>query len=236
MFSRDYTLFFDIKEAPPAEVRRVYQEFTTHLAKLLTTLGVNNARAQTIADDLWNRMAQTGRHYHSPIHVLAMFAHAQITELPLNNTLSLAIWFHDAIIHTDPNLATHNEDDTADWMIQTLSPEGVDPNLLRDAADAIRSTARHLSLDIPAAHHPLMDLDLSGLSSTPQSFAQQSEAVRKESPHTPEEDYNREKLFFFSKLLERPSIYRTSYFESFEAVARRQLQREIQRLGGEGAA
>jgi predicted metal-dependent HD superfamily phosphohydrolase len=232
VFSRDYTLFFDIKDTHPLDARLIERDFTTHLIDLLTRLGAANQRATEIAQDLWTRMAQNGRHYHSPIHVLAMFDHARHAQLPVDDTLALAIWFHDAIIHSEPERALHNEEDTANWITQTLIPTGLEPEIVTNAANAIRSTAHHLSNDIPEAHRALMDLDLAGLASDPLSFARQSEGVRRETPHVTDEDYNKEKIAFFGRLLERESIFRTSYFAPYEAIARQQVRKEIERLNG----
>ncbi|MHC4996759.1 MAG: HD domain-containing protein [Planctomycetota bacterium] len=232
VFSRDYTLFFDIKDTHPIDAQLIYRDFTHHLIELLVRLGADPDRAYAIADDLWNRMAEDGRHYHSPIHILAMFDHARHAGLPVDDTLAVAIWFHDAIIHTESELAHRNEDDTADWVVQTLIPAGLDADLVNAAADAIRSTAHHLSNDVPEEHLPLMDLDLAGLASDPLSFARQSEGVRREAPHVSDDDYNQGKVQFFLSLLDRPTIFRTSHFAPFEEVARQQVRREIQRLGG----
>ncbi len=236
-FSHNYAEFFDVHAAQETVVSRTHRDFVTYLAELLMRLGVDEARAADICDDLWRRMTAPSRHYHTPVHVLGMLSCAEEMSLALSDAEQLAVWFHDAIYEVDA-APGDNERQSADWMIEVLSDAGADAAIVHAAAQMIRWTACHLEAEVPPAYQTVLDLDLWGLSAAPDIFSRQSTAVRSEMAHLGEEQYSRNTIAFFQRLLERPRLYRTDTFARFEAAARQQVTSEIRRLakhvGGNG--
>lgn len=228
-FSQPYAEFFEIHAAEPAVVEQTRRDFLTQLGKLLYRLGIGRDRAHQIAGELWSRMSDRDRHYHTPVHVLSMLSCAERAGVELSVADELAVWFHDAIYQVGgPHGA--NEDESAAWMEAMLLTAGADAAVVHEAAEAIRWTAYHTQEQVPAQFHTLLDLDLWGLAADPSTFTRQSVAVRAEMSHLDDEQYNRATVEFFRRLLQRPQIYRTTTFARFERVARDQVQREINRL------
>jgi predicted metal-dependent HD superfamily phosphohydrolase len=182
-------------------------------------------------------MSATERHYHTPVHVLGMLSCAEEMSLALNDAELLAVWFHDAIYDTTASPGD-NERQSADWMTEVLTAAGADAAIVHAAAQMIRWTACHLEPEIPPAFQTLLDLDLWGLSASPDIFGRQSTAVRSEMSHLGDEQYSRSTIGFFERLLQRPRLYRTDSFARFEKAARQQVTNEIRRLskyiGGNG--
>jgi predicted metal-dependent HD superfamily phosphohydrolase len=234
---RDYRDFFDLAGADETRARQTQQDFVSACAADLTRLGAAPDRAVPIADALYKQMSCPKRHYHTPVHVLAMFRHAENAGVKLTDAERLAVWFHDSIfdIAAPPGV---NEDASADHLLTTLAaassystaPSGIDARVLHDAATIVRATADHLKASVAPLAETVMDLDLAGLASEPGVFARQSEAVRAEASHLSDSEYRAATVRFFTALLARRRLFRTAPFARLEADARRQIAAEIERL------
>lgn len=226
---RDYCDFFDIHDVDPPTLQQVRHDVDAHLPPLLRHLGASEDDARRLADALWDPMTQPDRHYHTPVHVLAMFCYAERAGAELSDPEQLAIWFHDAIY--DPVAPPgRNENETADWMRRLLLAAGLPRPTVDQAADAIRWTARHLDEHVPPEHRLIMDLDLAGLTAEPENFERQSRAVRLEAGHLSEEKYRSGKIYFFEQLLARPHFFRSEAFAPWEQRARQAVKQEIEKL------
>ncbi len=229
-FSRDYSEFFDMSAADPRIVKQMREDVEKSLRVLLDRLGLPFDSVNYLIERWWWKMTEPGRHYHTPVHVMGMFDTADRHRIHLDAVQELAIWFHDAVYdpHARPG---ENENRSAAWLIRLLNEAQVQHETGDGAAELIRWTAHHTDPDVPSPYAIIMDLDLSGLSSSPENFSRQSEAVRAEFRHLSDRDYARNTIGFFTRLLERKFIYRTPYFKPFEAIAREQLKTETERLG-----
>lgn len=227
--SQDYIEFFDLQQAETDRVERTRHDFIGGCAALLVRLGVEPERADTIADHLYHHMADPVRHYHTPVHVLAMFAHAARAGVELSDAEQLAVWFHDGVYEAaaDPG---DNETNSADWMSELLSDAGADESTVQAADVMIRATAKHLDIEAEPDHYTLMDLDLAGMSADQDAFDRQSDAVRAEASHLDDDEYRQRTAAFFSRLLARDRLYRSPAFADRESVARQRIADEIERL------
>lgn len=227
--SQDYIAFFDLQQAGTDRVEQTRHDFVDGCAALLVRLGVAAERAGTIADHLYHHMADPSRHYHTPVHVLAMFAHAADVGVELSDAERLAVWFHDGVYEPAAS-AGDNESNSADWMSEVLADAGADAAVVAEADALIRATANNLAPDAPAAHHTIMDLDLAGMSVDAEAFHRQSLAVRAEATHLEDAEYRERTAAFFARLLERERLYRSPAFADREPIARRRIADEIERL------
>jgi predicted metal-dependent HD superfamily phosphohydrolase len=228
-FTHDYAEFFDLCAADAAAVAATRIDFVTLMEPLLEKLGVGRDHARLLAEDLWQHMSRPGRHYHTAVHILAMFHCADRLGIELTDIQQLAVWYHDAIYDVEAQPG-ENEFRSAQWMKQVLAPAGIPAAIIDSAAQMILWTAHHLDHEVPPSCRTLMDLDLSGLASRPDVFSRQSQAVRNEMAHLSDEQYSRVTIGFFRMLLERPHLYRTDQFAPLEPIAREQVNREILRL------
>ena len=225
----EYTEFFDIQEADGEQFESTRVDFITRLKGVLRALDSEEEVVDEVCAKTWERMTEPQRHYHTPVHVLGMLGYAERAEVTLDVYEALALWFHDAIYATR-TVPGYNESDSAGWMCVMLDRLGVPQGLTDQAAEAVRSTARHLEQDVPTEHHLLMDLDLAGLSASDGSFDRQSRAVRAEMAHMTDAEYAKATIGFFTALLKRERIYRTEAFDIYEAIARRHLHEQIEKL------
>jgi predicted metal-dependent HD superfamily phosphohydrolase len=228
-FKRNYADFFDMHFAEPTTVKHVRADLDEHLGRLLSGLGVAAESVAYIVERWWWKMTEPIRHYHTPVHVMGMFCHADKVGFALTPIQELAVWFHDSVYDPVATRGT-NEEKSAAWMSRLLAEATVPRQPADDAASLIRWTAHHADVNVPKACYVIMDLDLAGLATDPDNFARQSEAVRKEGEHQSDNDYAKNTIGFFERLLARKHLYRTPEFTPLEQVARQQLSREIERL------
>jgi predicted metal-dependent HD superfamily phosphohydrolase len=227
--TRDYTEYFDLHDADAPTQRQVRDDFLAGVEHDLQAVGVVTPSATRIARRLWSALAAPPRHYHSPVHILAMLQYAERAGLQLTTAERLAVWFHDVVY--DPAAPTgHNEAHSARRMRDDLDGEPIGADVLEMASQIILSTAHHTHEEAPPEHHRVLDLDLAGFTAPPDVFDRQSAALRREFAHVPEARYARQTAGFLRALLARRTIFRTEPFAPFEAQARARIEREIQRL------
>jgi predicted metal-dependent HD superfamily phosphohydrolase len=228
LFTRDYTDFFDLQESGDSTRGRVRRDFLSVLEGDLQAVGMPAAGAARAAGHLWDAMTAPARHYHTPVHVLAMFQYAQRSGIDLSPAERLAIWFHDSVYDASaPN--GRNEADSARWMTEALG-DCADGGLIIAASQMILSTAHHTCDPLPVEHHRVLDLDLAGFTAPSDTFDRQSAALRREFAHLPDARYACQTTAFLRALLARRSIFRTEPFAASEAAARSRIQQEIRRL------
>lgn len=229
---RDYTDFFDAQRADAATRAQLRGDFVSALRREMRAIGLTNGSLGHLQERLWSVMDQPIRHYHSPVHVLAMFDYAAAAGMELTIPERLAIWFHDSVY--DPTAPPGaNEAQSASLMSRWLSDASLDPHALAQAQKIILSTAQHAAQDVPREHHRVLDLDLAGFSAPRDVFERQSAALRLEFAHVSDTEYAQATAEFLRTLLSRGSVYRSAEMAARESAARRQIEREIQRLTSE---
>jgi predicted metal-dependent HD superfamily phosphohydrolase len=221
--------FFDLQAADPARVAEARRVFLLGLGSELEQLGSPSRAADALALELWERMSEPGRHYHTPVHVLSIFEQAGRLGLQLPAECRLAIWFHDGI-YAPLAQPGRNEERSAAWIMECLPAAGIELTLALRAAESVRWTAHFLAAAVPPEHKLVLDLDLAGLGSAPESFERQSQAIRAEQVQRSEPEHQRVTLRVFETLLARERIYRTSELAPLEPAARANLERACEEL------
>lgn len=160
------------------------------------------------------------RYYHTVehlYHVLSMLEQLGGESIALN----LAAWFHDAVYDTH---AQDNEENSAE-LAAALFPEFEQIHQVRNL---ILCTKTHQAFD--AESQILLDADLAILSTEPEHYQRYAAAIRKEYFWVTDEDYRIGRSRVLESFLHRDRIYSTPTMQAREAIARRNLDAELQRL------
>ena len=202
--------------------------------------GGGNARGEGDSDgaaifaELAAYYREPHRHYHTGGHINDCLWRMDLAEAELGRSdgVELAIWFHDVIYATgDPD----NERLSADWFADKAA--GVLPAaLIREVENCIMyTTHREIPTDDGAKF--VVDVDLSGLGMSAQSFHRDGVNIRKEFAHLSDAEYYRAEAAFLGKLLERERIYATPFFYTLcEARARRNIDETLARRAADGGS
>lgn len=221
----EFVEFFDLRAATAEQRSRTRAE----LARLVTA-AVGDARGvDRLAGELWDLTSADDRHYHTAVHVLAILGRAQRNGVEPEGSDLLAILFHDAVY--DPRAAPgRNEAASAELLLERVPPFGVPLETCARAAESVRWTAHHADPLVPAEHALVLDLDLVGLASPPDSFRRQSTAIELEMRHLEPKEYFRGAIELLTKWIERPAIFRTRELAPLETLARRNVEAELLRM------
>ena len=168
------------------------------------------------------------RRYHTARHVrdcLETYDSA-VPVLGNNDAVEMALWFHDAVCvvgQTDNELCSAA-------LFRSLS-EGY---LLSDFTDQVVRlimATRHNQAPTAADEQFARDVDLGGLAKPWEAFINDTQLLRQENSATDDKSFRTNVRSFFERLLARPSIYATSYFEvKSEAIARGNIERLLAEL------
>lgn len=230
-FHMDYCEdFFDPCTCGLAMRNMMERDFLHNLSGFLASkVGVEKGVAWAVASSVLARMSTGHLHYHSPVHVLAMFLFAARLDMELKPWEQLAIWFHD-VVYTPGAPENYNEQQSANFMRAVL-PSGLDAPLtiVGQAERGILFTAMYEREDVEEQFHRIMDLDLVSFSCEYKKFCQIALLVQKEmlSAYT-ERRFKTAHRRFLQRMLAKKHIYRTSLFqEKFEETARANMTRFI---------
>jgi predicted metal-dependent HD superfamily phosphohydrolase len=198
------------------------------LVLLLRRLGAHGDPS-ALFEQLVAAWSSPGRAYHDLGHLrdtLAALdaAHASDRERVLGEA---ALWFHDAVYDAR---SLDNEARSAAWAADILSAMGVSAADVAEVARLVRLT-RHDHPPSDAAGQLVCDIDLAVLGREPAAFDQYETAVRAEYAWLDEAQWREGRRKVLSALLERRPLYRRSHFRArYEAQARDNLERALQRL------
>ncbi|MEY9359033.1 putative metal-dependent HD superfamily phosphohydrolase [Bradyrhizobium yuanmingense] len=177
-------------------------------------------------DELAAAYAAPGRHYHNLAHIedcLAALARVEGLSAAERETLSEAIWWHDAVY--DPT-RTDNEERSAE-----LAEQHVRAELRQEVGRLIRLTKTH---DVPAGDRLgaiLISIDLSILGADPARYNAYAAAIRREFSHVAEGDYRAGRARVLRRFAAREVIFPDPVFAaSFDRQARANLARELAQL------
>jgi predicted metal-dependent HD superfamily phosphohydrolase len=185
--------------------------------------------------DVLGRYSEPHRHYHTYQHLAECFDKIQpiiaLAEHPAEVHVSL--WFHDVIYDTQRH---DNEERSADWARSAARQLGVGAESAQRIHDLIMLT-RHAAEPAGIDAQVLVDADLSILGAHPARFQEYEAQVRNEYGWVPEAMFRLTRAKILKAFLDRPHVYWTAPFrETYEAQARRNLQRSLGDLEGPGAA
>ena len=221
--NQNYCNFWDLTEDKTKRYDEVKGDFTLNLTVLLETFKIPFSTAYAISRSLWERMADSKLHYHTPLHVMSIFKFAQDECINLYPWEELTIWFHDAIyVPGKPGLSEHL---SALFARSMLAPF-IEENLLMKIELAILNTANHLYDVTNWEFNIIMDLDLAAFSWD--RFKTQNDCIREEFNYVPDEEYQKNRKKFLSNLISKGFIYRSDLFRHrYEAKAMANIKKDL---------
>lgn len=169
------------------------------------------------------------RHYHNLSHVAKMLELATCYQADLRDPdiVFFSIFYHDLV---DRVLAKDNELKSAEVAKRRLQHIRMSPTSVHQCVDQIRATQFHAPNQDGDTRY-FLDFDLSILGATPEEYEQYAAQVRKEYAVYPSFLYNKGRKKALGKFLDRTRIFQTdTFYASFEAQARENISKELQRL------
>lgn len=194
--------------------------------RCLSDLGLTAPEELGIA--LLARWDEPHRAYHTREHLAACLDHwrsvrAHIDEPAL---VGLALCYHDAIY--DPK-RTDNESASAELASTDLDRCGADARIRDVVASLVLATA-HQAEPAPGDPAALVDIDLAILAAAPERYAAYVTNVRREYAHVSEAGWRFGRAKILQHLPDRPRLYTSGLFPTWEARARRNLTDELHAL------
>jgi len=172
----------------------------------------------------------SGRHYHNVSHLSALIQLQQeyIAAISDNESLLLAIFFHDVIYDVKKS---DNEELSAQAAINYLQQTSYPTGKIEKVADFIRATKTHVNTNSDSDLDHFLDFDLSILSVTPEAYNAYTTQIRAEYSIYPDELYKPGRAKVLQHFLDLPAIYKTASFKTQrEAIARFNLSEELKTL------
>ena len=147
------------------------------------------------------------------------------------DAVELALWFHDVVY--DVGAAT-NERRSAELFL-TLSPGA--RFLFRHRVCGLIMATRHARSVHGNDRRFIVDIDLSGFGAPWDEFMRNGACLREESAALTDAQYHAGQVAFLQRLQRRARLFATDYFhDRYEAVARENLRRVLERLMRQGYA
>ncbi|MDB5194723.1 MAG: N-methyl-D-aspartate receptor subunit [Parcubacteria group bacterium] len=206
----------------------VLQRAREHWADLMSMLG-NPKGSDGVFVRLLSQYSEPHRAYHDLEHIMNMLDELETVRVLANDfiSLSLAIWFHDAVYDTH---GKNNEVRSADMAVEEM--------LCMDGIVKVNENIPKLILDTRHAEAPqtpdgrlISDLDLAILGKSQEEFDEYEANIRKEYSWVSEDVFARERTKILQGFLDRSRIYQTDTFhERYGKQARRNLLRSIEKL------
>lgn len=175
-----------------------------------------------IHQQLLDAYSESQRVYHTLDHIehcLELFDSVS-RKLRRADAVELGIWFHDVIYQPG---SPDNEQLSADFFMSLTT--GAMPDSTRSSVyEMIMSTIHDDTAIDDADTKFLVDIDLSSFGLPWEEFIRDSEHVRKELSHIPDDVFYPKQAAFQKKLLDRPRFFKSDhFFEKYEHQARQNL-------------
>lgn len=193
-------------------------------------LKISDASSHTKWAELVRRYSESHRRYHTLDHLRAMCRTLSEFEemFAAPDSVHLAVFFHDAIYDSS---STTNENDSANLATSFLTENNVTPAVIRDVEQLILATAAHLEETSVLDAEWFLDADLAILAAEPDTYQQYVLAIRQEYSAFSYSTFRIGRQRFLETILDAPFLYRTIVLrERFEALARTNLQNELEQL------
>lgn len=191
-------------------------------------MGLKIVDIEPILNELRTIYEHPSRAYHNLEHIYGMLEKLTESERFAKNPhrISLAIWFHDIIYDPKRN---DNELKSAEFWIRKMTPYLLE-DLLQWGKRAILSTIDHYPNPDPDIQL-LLDLDLASLGASWEIFQENSEQIRQEYIHIPDNFFREGRKVFLTRMLNRPRLYGTKYWHNLlEEQARQNIKKAIECL------
>jgi len=179
--------------------------------------------------------AQPHRRYHSVAHLRDILSNVEelADYADDRDAVRLAAWYHDSVYNGLPD----DEERSAQRAEQDLSRLGVAAPLVDEVARLVRMTVGHDPAPGDRNGEVLSDADLAALAAPCESYRHNTEAIRAEYAHIPDEVFGKGRAQVLVGLLEGPGVFRTpSGRQRWEEAAQRNLRAELAALIDRDAA
>lgn len=195
----------------------------------LITRHSHDPEAVDVGRRLLESWSEPHRRYHCVAHlrdvlsgVAELADHAEDAD-----AVRLAAWFHDAVYAGRPD----DEERSALRAELELSALGVAPQLVDEVARLVRMTVTHDPAPGDRNGEALSDADLSTLALPADRYRHNTEAIRAEYAHVPDEPFRKGRRQVLLALLEGPGVFRTAAGRRrWEAAARQNMVAELMTL------
>ncbi len=180
---------------------------------------------------LIGRYSEPNRNYHTVQHLDECFARLDEARSLAEriHEVELALWFHDAVYQVR---SQDNEEQSASWAQGTAERAGL-PNAVVERLHRLILATKHNAEPASRDEALLVDVDLAILGAAPERFDEYERQVRVEYSWVPGFLFRRKRREILEGFLARPHVYNTDHFRAcYEAAARANLVRSIERLGG----
>ncbi|MCB9895152.1 MAG: hypothetical protein H6839_11930 [Planctomycetes bacterium] len=173
--------------------------------------------------ELTRRYTEPHRRYHDLRHIADMLCKGG--PLSLSDEQVMAIWYHDAIYV--PGSKT-NEADSAQLAVEQLTAIGWDADRVKVVEQVVLDTCGH----VPSIEESkkVLDLDLSTLGGTWESYERNGRNIREEFANVGEKDWNAGRGAWLEGMISRERLFWTAWGEPLETEARANLQRDLELL------
>jgi len=194
--------------------------------KAWTKIGGTNS--ETVFELLIEQHQKPKRKYHNITHVSYMlqgFKNA-CSKIPYNETIEIAIWFHDAIY--DP-LKEDNEEQSAELAYNQCILNNIEEKIANNIKQLIMATKHGLIKPKNTEEKIIADLDLAVLGLDFQTFKKYGKAIKEEFTIINEKEYNKIQLKMLNDFLKQKELFHTEYFKNkYEKQARQNLKQAIE--------
>lgn len=177
-------------------------------------------------EDIVKRYSEPGRYYHTMQHLQNIYRHLQtvFVHIDKKEDVLFALFYHDIIY--DP-LLKDNEAQSASYAKDILAKLGSSAERIANVTQLIEATAGHKFHQQSDVNY-FLDVDLSILAGTAESYDEYAANVRKEYSIYPNNEYWQGRKQVLQSFLSSKRIFKTDYFfEKYEAHARRNIAREL---------
>lgn len=178
------------------------------------------------------RYSEPHRRYHTLDHIQYCLSQLdRVRHLAADaDAIELALWFHDVIY--DPTL-NDNERRSADLFESLLG--GYLPDHRAARVYRLIIVTEYPSEPDDGDERLMVDIDLSSFALPWEAFMRDTQAIRAEFAHVPEERFVAGKLRFLNAMLSRPRFYQSDYFhDHLEDRARSNIERYMREIRGDG--
>ena len=184
-----------------------------------------------LVDGLWDEIVEhystKNRHYHNLGHLEYMIRLAFVykSEISDFNVLLFSIFYHDIVYNVK---RSDNELKSAEIASDRLKRLGLTDTQIRQCHQQIMATKEHDHAEGMDTNF-LVDFDLAILGENTEKYSEYTRRVRKEYAIYPDFLYKKGRKKVLRHFLEMDKIFKTKLFiESFEAQARKNIQRELE--------
>lgn len=218
------------------------KDINSQFILLASSVGAQPDLASRWANQLVDRYTETGRYYHTVLHISSMLSLLTTYESLICDITSvkLAIFFHDFIYNPRAN---DNEIQSVESFKSFAKEVDLSETKKANVIDLIEGTIKHLlnqneeDEDRKADMRLFLDFDLEVLSRDPSKYAQYAAQIRKEYGHYSEKDYCTGRIGVLESFLMRERLYFSDdFYQACEAKARSNIKAEILDLQGRLAA